>query len=147
MKKEEARRELLKDREELQAKLEKAREEVYRLEIAIASIDHTITSLDRTLDLLSGKSPQTMVPIVRISPTDAVRNLFRENPDREFKHAEVGAYLEGMYKQGLLKTRTPKISTNFGYIVGRLIDTDNLIENIGRKGKPIYRLKKIEQHE
>lgn len=146
MVKDETLRDLRNEREALQTRLKTAREEVSRLELSIASLDSTIA-------ILSGEAPSALgglsepplqaAPFGRVSPMEAVRDLFTKHPDREFKHSEVGDYLEDLYKRNLLKTKTSKIFVNFGYIIMRLSQGEGrLIENIGRKGKPVYRLKR-----
>lgn len=128
-------------RETVSRQLEQAREQVSRLENALAGLDTSIDFFEEGSNIPSQKGLEPLFSEstqVKKEPTAAVVEMFESNPMKEFTTPEIGQYLEKLRLRGDLKTKNRKIAKQCGYIPKRLLQ-DGIIDNVGLAGKPRWR--------
>lgn len=131
-------------RELVANRLSEARRVAEELEKTLEGFDSSIQYFSNSKEAIPSQSG--LKPILEVTralkkaPQLAVHELFVSNPEIRFKTKDISRHLKKLKAEDALDTENNEISTNFGYILTRLVKKGK-IENVGKRGKPIYILK------
>lgn len=129
-------------RDRILAELKRAQMQVDAFDKTLKGLNASIACFeDSTTRQTSFEDIAEITNAEQIAPTEAVKQLFQDNPARSFTGSEIGEHLKYLDDQKRLRTKSNNIANNTGYIVKRLLKQGS-IEKYSSRGRVRFRLSK-----